>query len=151
MIISTSQVEYEETGWYDGQVFVKPPEVLARDRLLGSYEVRKKAGCDALTTHCTTCALLSVELDRAACPGNRTIPALFMLTLHQRMLSVRFITMLKRVSARCIVAWGLGELMLGCSAVGQARARASQNDPRGQRRSAAAQHGPPVRPHPRRL
>lgn len=25
---------------YDGQVFVKPPEVLARDRLLGTYEVR---------------------------------------------------------------------------------------------------------------
>lgn len=33
-------VEYEETGWYDGQVFVKPPEVLTRDRLLGVYEVR---------------------------------------------------------------------------------------------------------------
>ena len=26
---------YEETGWYDGQTFVKPPEVLTRDRLLG--------------------------------------------------------------------------------------------------------------------
>ena len=24
---------------YDGQTFVKPPEVLARDRLLGAYEV----------------------------------------------------------------------------------------------------------------
>ena len=31
---------YEETGWYDGQVFVKPPEILARDRLLGTYETR---------------------------------------------------------------------------------------------------------------
>ena len=29
----------EETGWYDGLTFVKPPEVLARDRLLGTYEV----------------------------------------------------------------------------------------------------------------
>jgi hypothetical protein len=29
----------QETGWYDGQTFVKPPEVLARDRLLGTYEV----------------------------------------------------------------------------------------------------------------
>ena len=28
------------TRRYDGQVFVKPPEVLARDRLLGTYEVR---------------------------------------------------------------------------------------------------------------
>lgn len=35
----SAAVEYEETGWYDGQLFVKPPEVLARDRLLGSYEV----------------------------------------------------------------------------------------------------------------
>ncbi len=35
----SAAVEYEETGWYDGQIFVKPPEVLARDRLLGSYEV----------------------------------------------------------------------------------------------------------------
>jgi len=33
-------VEYEETGWYDGQLFVKPPKVLARDRLLGAYEVK---------------------------------------------------------------------------------------------------------------
>lgn len=32
-------VEYEETGWYDGQLFVKPPKVLARDRLLGAYQV----------------------------------------------------------------------------------------------------------------
>jgi len=33
-------VPYEETGWYDGQLFVKPPEILARDRLLGSYQVK---------------------------------------------------------------------------------------------------------------
>ncbi|OVA17073.1 Uncharacterized protein family Ycf36 [Macleaya cordata] len=33
-------VAYEETGWYDGQMWVKPPEVLARDRLLGSYKVK---------------------------------------------------------------------------------------------------------------
>lgn len=36
----SAAVEYEETGWYDGQLFVKPPEVLARDRLLGAYEAR---------------------------------------------------------------------------------------------------------------
>lgn len=29
---------------YDGQVFVKPPEVLARDRLLGTYEVKPVLG-----------------------------------------------------------------------------------------------------------
>ena len=36
----SAAVEYEETGWYDGQIFIKPPEVLARDRLLGTYEVK---------------------------------------------------------------------------------------------------------------
>lgn len=36
----SAAVPYEETGWYDGQTFVKPPEVLTRDRLLATYEVR---------------------------------------------------------------------------------------------------------------
>ncbi|KAM3299551.1 hypothetical protein ACQJBY_040845 [Aegilops geniculata] len=35
----SATVEYEETGWYDGQIWVKTPEVLARDRLLGSFSV----------------------------------------------------------------------------------------------------------------
>ncbi|KAJ0549516.1 hypothetical protein HanHA300_Chr07g0234621 [Helianthus annuus] len=30
----------EETGWYDGQIWVKTAEVLARDRLLGSFTVK---------------------------------------------------------------------------------------------------------------
>ncbi|KAL2906395.1 Protein CONSERVED IN THE GREEN LINEAGE AND DIATOMS 27 chloroplastic [Bienertia sinuspersici] len=33
-------VPYEESGWYDGQMWAKPPEVLARDRLLGSFKVK---------------------------------------------------------------------------------------------------------------
>lgn len=33
-------IPYEESGWYDGQMWVKPAEVLARDRLLGSYKVK---------------------------------------------------------------------------------------------------------------
>ncbi|KAL0910085.1 hypothetical protein M5K25_021023 [Dendrobium thyrsiflorum] len=33
----SATVDYEETGWYDGQIWAKTPEVLARDRLLGSY------------------------------------------------------------------------------------------------------------------
>lgn len=33
-------IPYEESGWYDGQMWVKPPEVLARDRLLGAYKVK---------------------------------------------------------------------------------------------------------------
>jgi len=36
----SATVDYEETGWYDGQTFVKPPEILARDRLLGLYDVK---------------------------------------------------------------------------------------------------------------
>ncbi|KAI4380869.1 hypothetical protein MLD38_007008 [Melastoma candidum] len=36
----SATVEYEETGWYDGQVWVKTTEILARDRLLGSYTVK---------------------------------------------------------------------------------------------------------------
>jgi hypothetical protein len=38
--LMTATLEYEETGWYDGQFFVKPPEILTRDRLVGAYEVR---------------------------------------------------------------------------------------------------------------
>ncbi|MGB1417699.1 MAG: CGLD27 family protein, partial [Synechococcus sp.] len=30
---------YEESGWYDGQVWIKPPEVLLQDRLIGTYEI----------------------------------------------------------------------------------------------------------------
>ncbi|MGF1479425.1 MAG: CGLD27 family protein [Cyanophyceae cyanobacterium] len=32
-------VVYEESGWYDGQVWHKPPEVLTRDRLIATYQV----------------------------------------------------------------------------------------------------------------
>ncbi|MGB7440968.1 MAG: CGLD27 family protein [Coleofasciculaceae cyanobacterium] len=31
---------YEESGWYDGQTWVKPPEVLTRDRLIVSYQIK---------------------------------------------------------------------------------------------------------------
>uniref|UniRef100_A0A7S3UF35 Uncharacterized protein n=1 Tax=Picocystis salinarum TaxID=88271 RepID=A0A7S3UF35_9CHLO len=37
-------IPYEETGWYDGQIWAKPPEVLARDRLLGLYVVKPALG-----------------------------------------------------------------------------------------------------------
>ena len=35
----SERVEYEESGWYDGQVWVKPPEILLQDRLVGTYEI----------------------------------------------------------------------------------------------------------------
>ena len=33
-------VFYEESGWYDGQSWEKTPEILARDRLLATYQVQ---------------------------------------------------------------------------------------------------------------
>jgi Conserved in the green lineage and diatoms 27 len=33
-------VFYEESGWYDGQTWIKTPEILTRDRLIVSYEVQ---------------------------------------------------------------------------------------------------------------
>ena len=33
-------VVYEETGWYDGQSWQKPAEDLAKDQLVGIYDVR---------------------------------------------------------------------------------------------------------------
>jgi hypothetical protein len=31
---------YEESGWYDGQTWTKPEEVLTRDRLIVSYQIQ---------------------------------------------------------------------------------------------------------------
>ena len=31
---------YEESGWYDGQTWTKPPEVLTRERLIVTYQVQ---------------------------------------------------------------------------------------------------------------
>ena len=33
-------VPYEESGWYDGQLWVKPEEICNRDRLIVDYEVK---------------------------------------------------------------------------------------------------------------
>ncbi|MBD2345224.1 CGLD27 family protein [Anabaena subtropica] len=33
-------VFYEESGWYDGQTWIKPQEVLTRDRLIVTYEIK---------------------------------------------------------------------------------------------------------------
>ncbi|MDB9313253.1 CGLD27 family protein [Spirulina sp. CS-785/01] len=38
--LSQEQVEYEESGWYDGQIWEKPAEVLTRDRLVVTYQVQ---------------------------------------------------------------------------------------------------------------
>lgn len=31
---------YEESGWYDGQTWTKPEEILARDRLIVTYQIQ---------------------------------------------------------------------------------------------------------------
>ncbi|MBD2453090.1 CGLD27 family protein [Nostoc sp. FACHB-87] len=36
----STTVFYEESGWYDGQTWIKPQEVLARDRLIVTYEIK---------------------------------------------------------------------------------------------------------------
>jgi hypothetical protein len=33
-------VAYEESGWYDGQLWQKPPEIQSQDRLIAVYEVQ---------------------------------------------------------------------------------------------------------------
>nr|YP_009019630.1 hypothetical protein [Gracilaria salicornia]AHH24598.1 hypothetical protein [Gracilaria salicornia]UAD87629.1 hypothetical protein [Gracilaria salicornia] len=35
----SATIFYEESGWYDGQLWIKSPEALTKDRLVGLYEV----------------------------------------------------------------------------------------------------------------
>lgn len=38
--LSQGKISYEESGWYDGQIWQKPDSMLARDRLVVTYEVK---------------------------------------------------------------------------------------------------------------
>jgi len=38
--LSQRSVFYEESGWYDGQVWEKPDDVMNRDRLIADYQVK---------------------------------------------------------------------------------------------------------------
>jgi hypothetical protein len=38
--LRSESVVYEESGWYDGQTWIKTAEILARDQLLATYEVQ---------------------------------------------------------------------------------------------------------------
>jgi hypothetical protein len=38
--LQAEKVFYEESGWYDGQIWTKTPEVLARDRLIVAYQIQ---------------------------------------------------------------------------------------------------------------
>ena len=37
--LKKATIFYEESGWYDGQTWPKPPEMLTRDRLIVSYQI----------------------------------------------------------------------------------------------------------------
>jgi Conserved in the green lineage and diatoms 27 len=37
--LKSDRIFYEESGWYDGQTWIKPTAMLNRDRLVASYEV----------------------------------------------------------------------------------------------------------------
>jgi Conserved in the green lineage and diatoms 27 len=38
--LENEQVTYEESGWYDGQIWLKPNSILNRDRLIVAYQVQ---------------------------------------------------------------------------------------------------------------
>jgi Conserved in the green lineage and diatoms 27 len=38
--LSNATIFYEESGWYDGQEWTKPEEVLQRDNLIVNYQLR---------------------------------------------------------------------------------------------------------------
>ncbi|MEC4804454.1 MAG: CGLD27 family protein [Jaaginema sp. PMC 1079.18] len=38
--LGQATVTYEESGWYDGQIWEKPPETIVRDRLIVTYEIQ---------------------------------------------------------------------------------------------------------------
>ncbi len=38
--LESSKIEYEESGWYDGQTWDKPKEWLEKDLLIAKYEVK---------------------------------------------------------------------------------------------------------------
>jgi len=35
----SATVFYEESGWYDGQLWIKTAEIMTKDRLVGLYEL----------------------------------------------------------------------------------------------------------------
>ncbi|WCJ29588.1 hypothetical protein M5689_011212 [Euphorbia peplus] len=82
----SATVEYEETGWYDGRVWVKSAEILARDRLLGSFSVkpvlsRLKYTLVALATSLLVCVLVFINIEetqsRNMTSEDRAVPGVY--------------------------------------------------------------------------
>ncbi|HEY9882587.1 MAG TPA: CGLD27 family protein, partial [Thermosynechococcaceae cyanobacterium] len=38
--LSAATIFYEESGWYDGQLWAKPPAMLAQDQLVVTYQIQ---------------------------------------------------------------------------------------------------------------
>ena len=62
-------VVYEESGWYDGQTWCKPTEILNRDRLIATYQVnpilkRLQKTFFTLATTATTSAIIWLLLNQ---------------------------------------------------------------------------------------
>ena len=38
--LSSERIEYEESGWYDGQIWIKPSELIEKESLIASLEVK---------------------------------------------------------------------------------------------------------------
>ena len=36
----SEKVEYEESGWYDGQIWIKPPDLKEKESLIALLEVK---------------------------------------------------------------------------------------------------------------
>ncbi|KAF5189774.1 Conserved in the green lineage and diatoms 27 protein [Thalictrum thalictroides] len=86
----SATVEYEETGWYDGQIWIKSAQVLARDRLLGSYSVkpvlsRLKFTLVGLATSLVVCVFLFINIEEGQQksyipiqePGGRSVAGVY--------------------------------------------------------------------------
>ncbi|KAA8521283.1 hypothetical protein F0562_011971 [Nyssa sinensis] len=89
-VIVSYMVTDEETGWYDGQIWVKTAEVLARDRLLGSFSVkpvliRLKNTLVGLAASLLICVLLIINNESSQKdsyltsgePGGRSVPGVY--------------------------------------------------------------------------
>jgi hypothetical protein len=60
--LTKATVAYEESGWYDGQVWVKTPDVLMKDRVIADYILfpilkRIKITLGILTTYLIVCLI----------------------------------------------------------------------------------------------
>ena len=60
--LKKATVSYEESGWYDGQIWIKTPDILIKDRLTADYTIfpiikRIKFTLSVLIIYLTVCLL----------------------------------------------------------------------------------------------